>query len=250
MIKARVEIFLLKQINNNSEDIANKLIYFNNYKESKSNFKNDDNDVVSINKINQDDYDNDYQLYQRIFKNNNWSPSDIIKKNILDTNKYINSKSDKKICEHYNIDTKNKIMNNVDLDIIVDRILKNSDNVELLICDFLLMIYHLKLLKYKNIRLPQKENDNYHPLMIDNNKILSNFITNINWVVKYFQYGSDYEFFNLEFNRYENINKLALLNDIFSKQYDRTSNEFKKLFNYTSHNNMEYNYSNKKIKII
>ena len=192
-------------------------MFFNNYK---------DKDVHQ-----QQDYD-DYEIYQRLLKNNIMSPSDVIKNNIIETNKYITTKSDKKIFENYNEETKQKIMENSDLDIIINRILENNNNIEDLICDFLLIIYYLKILNYKNIRLPQKENDNYSNLVLDHNSVLNNFIINIDWVINYFNYGSDYTNFNLMLNRY-NINKLSLLQNIFNKRFDKSSIEYKKLFNFS-----------------
>lgn len=267
MIKAILEVFLLKQINNN-KNLFKQLLYFNNYKENLENTKiNDLNNNLKNNKENTSDKDstnlddqkkldnincnniecnnmeltklsktnqyefNDYEMYQRLLKNNIMSPSDIIKNNIIETNKYVNSKSDKKIFDNYNEDTKQKIMNNLDLDVIIHRILENNTDIEALICDFLLIIYHLKQLNYKNIRLPQKEIDNYHYIVIDNNAVLNNFIINLDWVVNYFNLGADYEEFNLNFKRYEYINKLSFLHYIFLKRFDRNSVEYRKLFN-------------------
>ena len=90
----------------------------------------------------------------------------------------------------------------------------------------------MKILNYKNIRLPQRESDNHSNLVLDSNSVLNNFITNIDWVINYFNYGSDYMNFNLMLNRYD-INKLSLLQSIFNKRFDKSSIEYKKLFNFS-----------------
>ena len=265
MIKAIVEVFLLKRINN-SQDLFKQLLYFNNYKENCIAYDGDvNNENLNMENIkqnelsatNQHEY-NDYEMYQRLLKNNIISPTDILKKNIQETNaeKMITPKIDKKMCENYNHDTKQKIMNSVDLDIIIHRILQNYTDIEALICDFLLMIYYLKTLNYKNIRLPQKEKDNYNPIFMKNDGVLKNFIINIDWVINYYNMGSDYTEYNLNFQRYENINKLSCLQYIFCKRFDTFSPIYKKLFNisticnYSNNNNSDDNYSinSKKIK--